>query len=373
MKKKVFFLAACAIMFAMGSCTNDVLDDIQQVDSSVPQTRAAAGNDWAYAYVLSEGTWKVTPPSSPGSIVRYDNNWVEKSILEIGDTGNDLIQYGSKLYCAVSGHNLTADNGGIWVLNAKTGQLLTSQMVQYDDDKTGHKAMPRHLAAANGKVYISLYSGAVMSIDTINYTQVDYKELVATYSEGICIGKDNKVYVCNSGNVNDSQAGEGTTISVLPLNLESASQITVPKNPKLIAAYSANKMYFNVLGDGGMHSALYKFNPTTPNVAPILVTEKAGGFAIGSQYLYTADIDWSSTSYETIMQKVQLSNDAVSIFAQDEGYQFGFSVTVNPFNGDVCFGQSMGDALYVYDSAGGDYLDMVNTGTANVNAVVFVK
>ena len=31
------------------------------------------------------------------------------------------------------------------------------------------------------------------------------------------------------------------------------------------------------------------------------------------------------------------------------------------------------DALYVYDSAGGDYLDMVNTGTANVNAVVFVK
>lgn len=62
-------------------------------------------------------------------------------------------------------------------------------------------------------------------------------------------------------------------------------------------------MYFNVLGDGGMHSALYKFNPTTPNVAPILVTEKAGGFAIGSQYLYTADIDWSSTSYETIMQK----------------------------------------------------------------------
>lgn len=52
-----------------------------------------------------------------------------------------------------------------------------------------------------------------------------------------------------------------------------------------------------------MHSALYKFNPTTPNVAPILVTEKAGGFAIGSQYLYTADIDWNTTDYKTIMQK----------------------------------------------------------------------
>ncbi len=73
------------------------------------------------------------------------------------------------------------------------------------------------------------------------------------------------------------------------------------------------------------------------------------------------------------MQKVQLSNDVTSDFTDDPGYMFGFSVTVNPFNGDVCFGQSMGDALYIYDSAGGDYLDMVNTGTANVNAVVFVK
>ena len=122
-----------------------------------------------------------------------------------------------------------------------------------------------------------------------------------------------------------------------------------------------------------MHSALYKFNPTTPNVAPILVTEKAGGFAIGSQYLYTADIDWNTTDYKTIMQKVQLSNDDTSDFTDDPGYMFGFSVTVNPFNGDVCFGQSMGDALYIYDSTGDDYLDIINTGAPNVNTVVFVK
>ena len=147
----------------------------------------------------------------------------------------------------------------------------------------------------------------------------------------------------------------------MPLTLDDETQITVPKNPKLIAAYSANKMYFNVLGDGGMHSALYKFNPTTPNVAPILVTEKAGGFAIGSQYLYTADIDWNTTDYKTIMQKVQLSNDDTSDFTDDPGYMFGFSVTVNPFNGDVCFGRINWEThCNIYDSAGGDYLDMVN-------------
>ena len=369
MKKQIIFLAVCAIVLSMGSCTNDVLEDIQQVNGSLPQTRTTTNNDWTYAYVLSEGQLGTT---IQGTIVRYNNSWVEEDVLEIGDTGNDLIQYGSKFYCAVSGSSLTADNGGIWVIDAKTGQLLTPQMMQYDDYKTEYKAMPRHLAAANGKVYISLYSGAVMSIDTINYALLDYKELNATYSEGICIGKDNKVYICNSGNADDTYAGGGTTISVLPPTLDDEIQITVPKNPKMIAAYSDNKMYFNVLGDGGANTALYKFNPTKPKVAPTLITERAGGFAIGSKYIYTTDIDWSSPYYECIMLKVKLSNDEVSIFTNDSGYTFG-SITINPFNGDVCFGQSMGDALYIYDSAGGDYLDMVNTGTANVNAVVFVK
>lgn len=140
----------------------------------------------------------------------------------------------------------------------------------------------------------------------------------------------------------------------------------------MIAAYSDNKMYFNVLGDGGANTALYKFNPTKPKVAPTLITERAGGFAIGSKYIYTTDIDWSTTDYRTIMKKVQLSNDDTSDFTDDPGYTFG-SITVNPFNGDVCFGQSMGDALYIYDSTGDDYLDIINTGAPNVNTVVFVK
>jgi len=40
-------------------------------------------------------------------------------------------------------------------------------------------------------------------------------------------------------------------------------------------------------------------------------------------------------TYKTIMQKVQLSNDDTSDFTDDPGYMFGFSVTVNPFNGEM--------------------------------------
>ena len=89
MKKQIIFLAVCAIVLSMGSCTNDVLEDIQQVNGSLPQTRTTTNNEWTYAYVLSEGQLGTT---IQGTIVRYNNSWVEEDVLEIGDTGNDLIQ-----------------------------------------------------------------------------------------------------------------------------------------------------------------------------------------------------------------------------------------------------------------------------------------
>ena len=72
MKKQIIFLAVCAIVLSMGSCTNDVLEDIQQVNGSLPQTRTTTNNEWTYAYVLSEGQLGTT---IQGTIGRYNNNW----------------------------------------------------------------------------------------------------------------------------------------------------------------------------------------------------------------------------------------------------------------------------------------------------------
>ena len=238
MKKNFLFYAACALTFVLGSCSDEMFDNAGQVNEPSSQnTRAVGDANWSKAYVLCEGTWKQEPPSLPGRLITYDNNWIGTDTLEVGDTGNDLIQYGSKLYCAVSGHDLTADNGGIWVLNAATGVPCTTAMKQYDDPKNGHKAMPRRLAAYGGEVYVSLYSGAVMVIDTIDFEMKNAVPLNATYSEGICVA-NNTVYVCNSGNTGDSYAGQGTTISRLTTDLEILEPITVPTNPKLIRGRS---------------------------------------------------------------------------------------------------------------------------------------
>lgn len=369
MKKNLLFCVACALIVALGSCTNDVLDDFQPANESSLNTRSTSTTDWSYAYVLCEGTWHQNSPSNPGYLIKYDSNWDEVSRTEIGDTGNALIKYGSKLYCAVSGHDLAADNGGIRVFNAGTGVALTS-LLQYDDPKSGHKIMPRHLAAYDGKIYISLYSGAVMSIDTLAYAMQDTLSLAATYSEGICIA-DDQVYVCNSGKVNDTYAGEGNTISILPLDLSSEDQLTVALNPKLIKLASNGTIYFNALGNfTTVNSALYKLT----NTGYSQITQQVGGFDIGSNAVYTADIDWSSIDYETHLQKVTFAG-TVSQFNVTTlpDYMFGYSVSINPYNEDVCIGQSMGQDLNIFSSNGTGPIQTIETGVANVNSVVFTK
>lgn len=366
MEKKSLFYAACALTFVLGSCSDEMFDNVEQVNNASSQnTRAVSSVEWSKAYVLCEGTWKVTPPSLPGRLITYNNNWIGIDTLEVGDTGNDLIKYGSKLYCAVSGHDLTADNGGIWVLDAATGTPKTSSMLQYNDRKTGHKAMPRRFAAYGGKVYISLYSGAVMAIDTINYNISGYKELNATYSEGISVINDT-VYVCNSGNTGDAAAGQGTTISKLPLSFRTEAQITVPINPKLIAQAPNGTIYFNSLGNySTISSGLYTLNGNTST----LVTSQVSNFGMGNNELYTVDVNW--TTYATTLQKVTYGGGATPFNVRQPSYMLGYSIAVNPFNDDVCVGQT-GQNLYVYTAAGVGP-QTIKTGTANPNTVVFVK
>ena len=74
-----------------------------------------------------------------------------------------------------------------------------------------------------------------MSIDTMNYAKVNYLELDATYSEGYLHRQRQQSVCLQPGNTDDTQAGEGTTISYCHFTLDDETQITVPKT-KLIAA-----------------------------------------------------------------------------------------------------------------------------------------
>lgn len=390
MKKVISLLSVCAVLLGMAACSNDVFEDEFVDKSSGAQTRAAADEivpeTSTLAYILSEGNWT---GNAIGSISKFNpsTQTITKGYfktvngVDLGDTGNEMVLYNGKIYCLVSGHDLTSDNGGLWVIDPATCQATTDSMIQYDDPKlkkedgTAYKAMPRHMAFYNGKIYISLYSGAVISVNIDNpATIVGKKILPAKFSEGICVVR-NTVYVCNSGKENDTTAGEGNTISYFDTDSmdgtsQNVSTMTSALNPKLIK-YSENtgRFYYNALGQGAMNTSLHYFTNATTGYSTISGA-KASDFDLTDNYIYTVDVNWED--YETILSRVSLADNQIYNYILDEDLFF-FGLSVKYHNGRLYVGESMAPRMYVLNETNGAYLYDVNTGVYNVNTVVFVN
>lgn len=373
MKKYFRLLTACMLLFVTYSCSNEgMLDDLQPTNNNeTTSTRAVTDASYSRIYVLSEGVWHEAGGSEPGAITQWDKSGAtfnKTDIIYVGDTGNDMLLIGDYLYCAVSGHDLNSNDGKILILDTTKDKLtVQDSIIIMDPILENRRGMPRHLATDNSKLYVTLYSGAVASVD-LSSKQINTASLSGTYSEGICI-VDNDLYICNSGRLGDTQAGNGTTISVLPKDFTSTmvdDTIHVELNPKIIMQTDRGQIFYNILGEYAMNSALYELVGTES----ILATTKVSGFDIDNslQCIYTADMNWNT--YETIMKKIDISTYAPLTFTSDPGYMFGFSVTVAP-DGKVCYGQTMSDELYIFDNISPyNYIELATT-VQNVNKAVF--
>ena len=295
---------------------------------------------------------------------------------ELGDTGNEMVLYNGKIYCLVSGHDLTSNNGGLWVIDPATCRTTTKTMIQYDDPKlTAYKAMPRHMAFDNEKIYISLYSGAVIVVPIDEPSKViGYKILPATFSEGICVAQ-NMVFVCNSGKEGDTAAGKGNTISYFATNAidgtsKNVSTMTSALNPKLIKFSEKTKcFYYNALGENAMNTSLHYF--TNPASGYNTIDKvKASDFDLTDNYIYTVDVDWDE--YKTNMSKVNILDNSMTPFNLPSTPRF-FGLSVKYHNGRLFVGESMGPRMFIFHEATGAYLYDVNAGVSNVNTVVFVN
>ncbi|MDR3093413.1 MAG: YncE family protein [Bacteroidales bacterium] len=312
-------------------------------------------------YVLSEGTWG----SGDSELAYYDaasetfttKYFNAKNSAALGETGNDLKLYGSKLYAVLSGMNASS-GGAVKVIHPKTGVLITTIPVAGDQ--------PRRMATAGGKVYVTLYSGKVAAIDTATLTITDVATLSGTYPEGIC-AYNNSLYVCNS------EQGPGTTISVVDVaTFTETATITVPQNPSMIEATTAGDIYFTTADNtwgGGNPSNLHKFNASNPNNITTFDI-RATRLATGKNYVYTVDTDWSTM--DAVVNRVNLKTGVASAFDVDSEFYLGYAVAADPATGYVYFTDQMGDGVYVFDESGkskGAY----HTTVPNGSSIVFIN
>lgn len=225
MKKYLLGLAVLLMGTAvMTSC--DPAEDYPEIYLQVYSTGA---------YVVNSGNMYSKIESSLTAI-DYASSTATQNVFKtangrtLGNTANDGIVYGNKIYLAVDQSNT------IEVIDKKTKRSI-KQIKTTDLLGNAEGVEPRHIIADGGKVYFTTYGGYVAAVDTINFALAD-KYKVGDYPEGLAIGGSN-LYVANS---NYGKGGGNISCIDLSSKKVETKNIEGVNNPTSIY-YASNVLY----------------------------------------------------------------------------------------------------------------------------------
>ena len=187
------------------------------------------------AYVVNSGNMYNKIESSLTAI-DYASSTATQNVFKaangrpLGNTANDGIVYGNKIYLAVDQSNT------IEVIDKKTKQSI-KQIKTTDLLGKAEGADPRHIIADGGKVYFTTYGGYVAAVDTTSFA-LQKKWQVGSSPEGLVFGNGN-IYVANS-----NYAAGGGNISCINLSNDNVETKNIEgvNNPTGIY-YAAGLLY----------------------------------------------------------------------------------------------------------------------------------
>lgn len=178
---------------------------------------------------------------------------------KLGDTGQDLLIYGSKMYISVTGSRR------IYVTDLKGKLLKTANNEEAIITlKEGDIAQePHSLISYQGKVYASFYGGCIARIDTTSFA-LEKTVPVGLYPEKMVI-VNNNLYVTNRSGYN---VDPSTNIYKIDLAaFSTATPITVGLNPTQICADKVGNLFIACGGNWTKETTVFQMlaaNTTTP-------------------------------------------------------------------------------------------------------------
>lgn len=308
MKKQTKLLIALLMMGGLvASCRKEVKnsnenpspDEPSVVEEGTAVEALMRPNDsFQGFYLLNEGAYqsnKSTLDFADFTRGRYISNLFAlrnpSKVKELGDTGNDLKIYGSKLYIVVNGSHK------VEVLDAYTGRQITQINI----------ANGRYLHFHKGNAYVSSYAssiamdasspGAVYRVDTASL-QITGQVTVGYQPEEMEIIGD-YLFVANSGGY--KQPSYDNTISVVNLGtFQEVKKLTVGVNPHRVRKDAQNRLWVTTRGDyketpGNLHCVRYDaVSGATPHVKNLDIP--ATNIAIDKDNLYYTSSQWDATA-----------------------------------------------------------------------------
>ena len=276
MKRIVEKLILLGLVVGFTACNNE---------NDVPDTPSGSDSS-AVCYVLNAGDWK----SSNSSLTKYDletgaavQNYFEyQNGRCLGNTANDMLVHGSKMYIAVSGESTIE----VTSLDAKSIKQIKCS------------GQPRYLAANGSNVYVTYYDGNVARIDTTSL-EVDAMVEVGRNPEQLALYNGN-LYVANSGGMDyNTEVGYDKTVSVVDLaTFAEVEKIEVACNPAVVV--SCNEGVF-VASYGNYYDIPSTLQRISPDGGVSVVGECSNMtefcYNAGSLYGFFSEYDenWNST------------------------------------------------------------------------------
>lgn len=261
---------ATVLMAGFSSCKKDKMPVIE------PGPVTTLG-----VYVLNEGYFSMVNNRANSSISYYDmaSKMVEKDYfkkqngIDLGFNANDLQQYGSKLYCVITGTTPEAKDSYVEVMSTATGKSL--KRISFSDDKVGF--LPRYVMFYKDKAYVSSYDGKIAKVDTATLS-IDSRIAVGGALEQMAI-VNNKLYVANSDHFM-YKTSNNASLSVVDLNtFTKVKEIPVPINPTRISATTSGDLF--VVTRGVFNGA----SPTLTKVSSVTDTKISENDKINVEFL----------------------------------------------------------------------------------------
>lgn len=283
----------------------------------------------------------------------------------LGDTGNAMKVYGSKLYAVVSGPGFGAETpegaSYIEVIDPTSGESI--KRVQFTT-AGGVAAKPRNIIFEGGKAYISSYSNEVVRLDTATLQLDAFATLSGTLAEGLAYN-DGKIYVCNSGQ------GEDNKISVVDAeSMTETKVITTAMNPTGIVSVSSGVLYFNT---NYPEYNLYKLTTADEKITDIL------GFSVAdmtnaNNKIYTCSFDWDTYMGEVYQFNTTTETSTpIKLDLASVGIRMLMEYHIGTINGsDYLYLTGMGEDVVIFDPNTNQIKHALKTGVPNASGVVAV-
>lgn len=303
-----------------------VEDKGEPIEPDVPEKASVA---LPGAYVLSSGN----QGNNNSSLTYYDfatkevvpDLFMDANNRRLGDTANDMLIYGSKIYIAVTNSNIIE----VTDLNGKSLKQISSD--------SSDPLMPRFFAYNEGKVYVSLYDGYVARLDTASLA-IEAKVKVGRNPEQMTIAH-NLLYVANSGGADfNTEVGYDKTVSIVRLSsFTEKKKLDVVTNPVNMVRDNQGDIYLVSMGNyGDIPNTFQRIDTEAEEVKPVEVTNATEMVSVGDKLymMYSQyDANWNQTisfiSYDAMNETVISNNFITDGTAIAKPYKLSADVATN--------------------------------------------